>query len=141
MPKTIPALAAVLVLGLSAACSSSASATEKMPTNTDNARQLAQTVASNGGCDSNSFEDYDLSRLRDIWVFTCQKHEVMFAIFTYGSQEARAAGIKLLDQPPTQAYFAKYFYAVAVMRSGGLNKQLVESDKQADELALAPFRN
>ena len=98
-------------------------------------------VGSNGGCDSNSFEDYDLSRLRDIWVFTCQKHEVMFAIFTYGSEQARAAGIKLLDQPPSQAYFAKYFYAVVVMRSGGQNKQLVESDRQADDLALAPFRS
>ena len=112
-----------------------------MPTNAESARQLAQTVASNGGCDSNSFEDYDLTRVRDTWVFTCQKPERMFAISTYGSQEARSAGIKRLDEHPAQAHFAKYFYAVVVMGSGRQNKQLVESDKQADELALAPFRN
>ena len=138
--ETIPALVAVLLLGLSAACAS-ATATDTMPTNIDSARQLAQTVASKGGCDSNRFEDYDLSRVRDTWVFTCQKQEKMFAIVTYGSQEARSAGINRLDESPTQAYFAKYFYAVVVMRSGGQNKQLVESDKQSDKLALAPFRN
>ena len=112
-----------------------------MPTNTDSARQLAQAVASNGGCGSSSFEDYDLNRFRNTWVFTCQKQETMFAIVTYGSQEARFAGIKRLDESPTQTYFAKYFYAVVVMASGGQDKQLVESDKQSDELALAPFRN
>jgi hypothetical protein len=87
-----------------------------MPTNTENARQLAQAVASNGGCDG--FEDYNFNRARDTWVFTCQKPGMSYEIVAYGSQEARSAGIKTLDDN-NRMYFTKAFYAVVVVASNG----------------------
>ena len=98
-----------------------------MPTNAEGARQLARTVASNGGCDG--FEDYNFNRAKDTWVFTCQKPGMSFEIVAFGSQDARSAGIKALDTSNT-TYFARSFYSVAVVASGS---------GSADS-ALAPFK-
>ncbi len=111
-----------------------------MPTNTDTARQLAQTVASNGGCDSNSFEDYNFNRAKDTWVFTCDKQGMGFEVITYGSPDARSVGLKALDDRG-QTYFAKHFYAVVAVGAGRPDKQSQGSDKKSLELSLAPFRN
>ena len=112
-----PAIAAAFaVLVLAAACSTSPSSTNVMPVDANSGRQLAQGVTSNGGC--GSFEDYNLSRARDTWVFTCQKPGMTFEIVAYGSADARSAGIKILDDQRA-AYVSHTFYAVVVLRSEG----------------------
>ena len=98
-----------------------------MPTNAENARQLARTVASNGGC--RGFEDYNFNRAKDTWVFTCQKPGMTYEIVAYGSEDARSAGIKTLDGDRA-AYFAKNFYTVAVVAFGS----------DSADAALAPFK-
>ncbi len=126
--RTIETAFVVALFWLATACSSSAAATDTMPTNADNARQLAHTVASNGGCDG--FEDYNFNRAMDMWVFTCQKQGTSFEIVAYGSQEARSAGIKSLSDRNT-AYFSRNFYTVAV----------VASDRSGSwDSALEPFK-
>jgi hypothetical protein len=101
---------------------------DTMPTNTESARQLAKTVASNGGCDS--FEDYDFNRARDTWVFTCQKPGMTFEIIAFGSPEARSAAIKFFDDS-SSTYVTKNFYAVVVVKYEGAG---------SSDLALASFR-
>jgi hypothetical protein len=113
--KIITPSVAWILLALTAACSA-ASATDTVPTNADSARQLAQTVASNGSC--GSFEDYNFNRAKDTWVFMCQKQEMTFEIVAYGSEDARSAGIKTLDECCRTAYFVKNFYAVEIVTFG-----------------------
>ena len=116
IPRRVAASIALTVLGLTASCSSSPAATDRMTTTTEHARQLAQSVAANGGC--GGFEDYNFNRARDTWVFTCQKPGMSFEIVTYGSPEARSAGIKRLkDNGAT--YFTENFYAVTVVAFAG----------------------
>jgi hypothetical protein len=124
--KVAPSVAWTLC-ALTAACSAG-TATDTMPTNADSARRLAQTVASNGAC--GSFEDYNFNRAKDTWVFTCQKQEMTFEIVAYGSEDARSAGIKTLNECCRTAYFAKNFYAVAIVGFGG----------DSADAALAQFR-
>jgi hypothetical protein len=91
-------------------------ATDTMPRSDAAARQLAQTVASNGDC--GSFEDYNFNRARDTWVFTCQKSGTSFEILAYGSPDARSAGIQSLDTSKT-THVTKNFYSVTVVKSEG----------------------
>ena len=110
------------------------------------ARQLARTVASNGGCDRSSFEDFNFNRARDTWVFTCQKPEGSFEIVAYGSQEVRSTGIKALDDR-NATYFTKNFYSVVVV--GPYPYKVEDPDERARvellikgswDLALASFK-
>lgn len=103
------ALALVVAIG---GCANPPVALDVMPTTTENARQLAQTVASNGGC--GTFEDYNFNRARDTWVFSCQKPGLTFEIQTYGSLDARSTGLKMLDDR-NATYFTENFYAVVVV--------------------------
>ena len=120
---------ALALVGLSSACSNSSVAMDALPTNTESARHLAETVASSGGC--GGFEDYTFNRARDTWVFTCQKPGVSFEVVIYGSEDARTVGLRTLDNNKT-TYFSENFYAVAVMRFDG--------GGPADS-ALGPFRS
>ena len=124
--KTLAPSVAVILVVLTAC--SSATPLDTIPTNADKARRLAQTVASNGGC--GSFEDYNVNRAKDTWVFTCQKQEMTFEIVAYGSEDARSAGIKTLEVCCRTAYFAKNFYTVAVLAFGS----------DSADVSLAPFR-
>jgi hypothetical protein len=125
--KTVAPSVAWTLCALTAACSP-ATATDTMPTNADSARRLAQTVASNGAC--GSFEDYNFNRAKDTWVFTCQKQEMTFEIVAYGSEDARSAGMRTLDECCRTAYFVKNFYAVEIVAFGS----------DSADVALAPFR-
>jgi len=98
-----------------------------MPTNADSARRLAQTIALTGAC--GSFEDHNFNRAKDMWVFTCQKQEMTFEIVAYGSEDARSAGIKTLDECCRTAYFARNFYAVEIVAFGS----------DSADVALAPL--
>ena len=118
---------ALTLLGSAAACSASPIATDTVPRSVETARQLARTVASNGGC--GGFEDYNFNRSADTWVFTCQTPGASFEIVAYGSQSARSEGLKTLDNSGN-TYIARNFYAVAVVGSYG--------NSSADS-ALAPF--
>jgi len=77
-----------------------------------------------------SFEDHNFNRAKDTWVFKSQKQEMTFEIVAYGSEDARSAGIKTLDECCRTAYFAKNFYAVEIVAFGS----------DSADAALAPFR-
>jgi hypothetical protein len=122
--QKMPTLIAVALVAVIAGCSNPPVALDVMPTTTEIARQLAQTVASNGGC--GTFEDYNFNRAKDTWVFTCQKPGLTFEIQTYGSLDARSTELKALgDRSAT--YFSDNFYAVVVVYNEALTP-------------LAPFR-
>ncbi len=127
--KAMVAFIAAILLGLAAACSTSppvqANAT---PTNIQDARQLAQTVANNASC--GSFEELGAAPVSATWVFTCQKTGSSFEITIFGSREAKDAGIASLDNR-NATYFSKNSYAVTVV--------LAESGSMAS--ALTPFKN
>jgi hypothetical protein len=110
-------LVVIVLIVVTASCSSPPARVDVMPTTTDNARQLAQTVASNGGC--GSFEDYNFNRAKDTWVFTCQKPGLSYEIQAFGSQDARSTALKALDDRAA-TYFADYFYAVVVVYNEAL---------------------
>lgn len=118
---------AVILLGMSGACSRG-TATDSAPTNIDDARQLAETVASNASC--GGFEDLGVGPTRDTWVFTCQKSAASFEITVFGSQDARFAGIKALDDRH-DTYFARNTYAVTVASAEGFS---------SPDSALASFK-
>ncbi len=115
-----------LVLALAAACSLSTTATDTTPTNLDDARQLAQTVASKGQC--GGFEDLG-TPAASTWEFTCQKDGSSFEITAYGSEKARSAGIASLDARHA-TYLTKNSYSVTVVSATG-----------SMDSALIPFKN
>jgi hypothetical protein len=95
---------------------------------TDDARQLARTVAAKGGC--GSFDDFTFDRATDVWVFECQRQpEIFYEIVVYGSEDARSSAIKSLDERK-ETYFAKNFYAIVV----------VSDQTHSGDSALAPFK-
>ncbi|MGH7760516.1 MAG: hypothetical protein ACREOY_03750 [Candidatus Dormibacteraceae bacterium] len=126
--KTIRVWLATLVVCLATACSLSASvATDSTPASLDDARQLAQSVASKAHC--GSFEDLGTGPAAATWVFTCQRSGSSFEVTVWGSQTAKSAGIAALDARHA-TYFSKNMYAVTV----------VSSQNGATDSALTPFK-
>ena len=127
--KAIGVSVATLLVGLATACSLSAPmATDATPTSLQDARQLAQTVASKAEC--GSFEDLGAGPAAATWIFTCQKPGSSFEITVYGSQEAKSSGMAALDTRQA-TYFSKNNYAVTVVLSenGSMDSALTSFKK------------
>jgi hypothetical protein len=87
---------------------------DTLPTSASQAEDVAFSVASNAGCGNFDNELPPLSPAA--WVFGCSIGDVPYAIYVYGGDEARSAGLAEL-RADGRPFVAKAYCAVTVLRS------------------------
>ena len=107
-----------------------------LPTTASQAEDVAFSVASNAGC--GNFDNELPPPSPVAWQFGCSIGDVPYAIYVYGGDEARSAGLAEV-RADGRPFVAKAYYAVTVLRSE-TTKQDAFTATPPPESIMDPFR-
>ena len=109
---------------------------DTLPTTASQAEDVAFSVASNAGCGNFDNELPPLSPAA--WVFGCSIGDVPYAIYVYGGDEARSAGLAEL-RADVRPFVAKAYYAVTAVSTGASKDEVLNATPPPASI-MYPFR-
>ena len=109
---------------------------DTLPTTASQAEDVAFSVASNAGCGD---FDNELPALSPVaWRFGCSIGDVPYAIYVYGGDEARSAGLAELHADG-RPIVAKAYYAVTAVATGASKDEVLNATPPPASI-MDPFR-
>ena len=99
---------------------------------------MAYSIASNAGCGEFGGDEAPNEVSANTWRFGCSIGDVPYAIYVYGSDQARSAGLAGL-QADGRPYVAKAYYAVTTVVTEAANQALTPATPPPASV-LDPFR-
>jgi hypothetical protein len=102
------------------------------------AEDVAFSVASNAGCQSQDFDSEQTYAFDGAWQFDCTIGGVYYRIFVYSSDQARSQGLAQL-QADGRPYVAKAYYAVTAIRTGAGKDEALNATPPPPSI-MDPFR-
>jgi hypothetical protein len=109
---------------------------DTLPTNASQAEDVAFSVASNAGCGNFDNELPPVSSTS--WRFGCDIGDTPYAIYVYGGDQERAAGLAAL-RADGRPFVAKAYYAVTVLRSETTKRDAFTATPPPESI-MDPFR-
>lgn len=109
---------------------------DTLPTTASQAEDVAFSVASNAGC---GHFDNELPPVSPVsWRFGCSIGDVPYAIYVYGGDEPRSAGLAEL-RADGRPFVAKAYYAVTALRTETTKHDAFTATPPPDSI-MDPFR-
>jgi hypothetical protein len=109
---------------------------DTVPTTASQAEDVAFSVASNAGCGNFDNELPPVSPAS--WRFGCSLGDVPYAIYVYGGDEPRSAGLAEL-RADGRPFVAKAYYAVTTLRTETTKQDAFTATPPPDSI-MDPFR-